>query len=292
MVTMGGLVIETIRDGVQFVPDAAAAFRRAEAQVQSEFGRGINCNSTYRSWTKQLSMYDAWNAWVGGWGPHPGHSKAVHPSESFHVSGLALDSDDWRNARIVAILAEHGFIRNRLHVPGEQHHFEYQWWNDRHRGEPVPGGSDIIKLLEDAMSNPIINVVPKYGTHPSNGTIQIGLDDGTFQPLRPPFATNIRGIISVGFLGGTDGSKDTIPTLSQADFNALKPVWATMCKGRTDTAAVWAEGVHAQNADGHALYIDTDGTITTTKTDRPLRFTAAGYLASTNALANEQNGKV
>lgn len=152
---MGGLVIETIRPGVMFTPDAAAAFRRAEAQVQAEFGRNISCNSTYRSWDTQLSMYDAWNAYVGGRGPYPGHSKAVHPSESFHVSGLALDSDDWRNARIVQILADNGFIRNRLYVPNEQHHFEYIRARDKNFGRPAGMEDDMFteedrKMLREA----------------------------------------------------------------------------------------------------------------------------------------------
>ncbi|WP_136029221.1 MULTISPECIES: hypothetical protein [unclassified Microbacterium] len=141
---MGGLVIETVRPGVQFVPVAAAAFRRANAQVRAEFGRDIDSNSTYRSWSDQMLMFTNWNRYVAsGRLPalYPGHSKAVHPSESFHVSGLALDSDDWKIPRIVAILAEHGFIRTRLHVPGEDHHFEYVQKRDRHFGEPIPTGS-------------------------------------------------------------------------------------------------------------------------------------------------------
>lgn len=137
---MGGIAIEKIRGGVEFVPEAAAAFRRAEAQVWAEFGRGIDVNSTYRSWSDQLLMFNNWNAYVGGWGPYPGHSKAVHPDESFHVSGLALDSDDWVNARIVEILAENGFIRNRLYVPGEQHHFEYIRSRDKNYGKAASGG--------------------------------------------------------------------------------------------------------------------------------------------------------
>ncbi|MES2866289.1 MAG: hypothetical protein V4703_05965, partial [Actinomycetota bacterium] len=79
--------------------------------------------------------------YVGGWGPYPGHSKAVHPSESFHVSGLALDSDDRSNPRIVQILAENGFIRNRLYVPNEQHHFEYIRSEDKNYGKPASGGN-------------------------------------------------------------------------------------------------------------------------------------------------------
>lgn len=140
---MGGLVTEKIRNGVEFTPDAAAAFRRAEAQVRKEFGRGIDVNSTYRSWDTQLKMYNAWQAYINGRGPYPGHSKALHPSDplAFHVKGTALDSDDWTNARIRAILAENGFIRNRLYVPNENHHFEYIRSSDRNYGKPASGGT-------------------------------------------------------------------------------------------------------------------------------------------------------
>lgn len=143
---MGGLVIETVRPGVQFTPEAADAFRRADAQVLAEFGRRIDVNSTYRSWSDQMLMFTNWGKYVAsGYRPslYPGHSKAVHPSESFHVQGVALDSDDWRIARIVQILADNGFIRNRLHVPGENHHFEYLRARDKNYGNPSPaGGSD------------------------------------------------------------------------------------------------------------------------------------------------------
>lgn len=146
---MGGLVIETVRPGVQFVPDAAAAFRRAEAQVQEEFGRNIGVNSTYRSWDQQMSMYDAWNAYVGGWGPYPGHSKAIHPMYSRHTGGTALDSSDWGNARIRQILADNGFIRNQLHVPNEEHHFEYIRSKDKNYGKEIdmPLSSEDVKRI-------------------------------------------------------------------------------------------------------------------------------------------------
>lgn len=140
---MGGMVIETVRPGVQFIPDAAAAFRRANAQVRLEFGRDIDVNSTYRDWDLQLRMYNAWIAYVNGRGPYPGHSKALHPNDplAFHTKGTALDSDDWRNARIVQILADNGFIRNRLYVANENHHFEWLKSRDRNYGTPIPGGA-------------------------------------------------------------------------------------------------------------------------------------------------------
>lgn len=140
---MGGLVIETVRPGVQFIPDAAAAFRRADAQVRAEFGRGIDVNSTHRDWDQQLRMYNAWQAYISGRGPYPGHSKALHPADplAFHTKGLALDSDDWRIPRIVQILAENGFIRNRLYVPNENHHFEWLRNRDQNHGKPIGGGA-------------------------------------------------------------------------------------------------------------------------------------------------------
>lgn len=155
---MGGLVIEEVRPGVQFVPDAAAAFRRAEAQVRREFGRDIDVNSTYRSRATQLAMYLAWERYVNGTGPYPGHSKALHPDNplAFHVAGTALDSDDWRNARIVAILAENGYTRNRLYVKNEEHHFEYLVNRDQHYGQPAAGGNTIPDQKEQDMNIPAL----------------------------------------------------------------------------------------------------------------------------------------
>lgn len=146
---MGGFVIETVRPGVQFIPAAASAFRRAEAQVLGEFGRPIDVNSTFRSWDDQMKMFEDWGRWVNGTGPRPAHSKAIHPSKSRHTNGTALDSDDWTSSRIVAILADNGFIRNQLHVPGERHHFEYIESRDNHRGDPAPAAPIIPEGDED-----------------------------------------------------------------------------------------------------------------------------------------------
>jgi hypothetical protein len=188
---MGGLVIETVRPGVQFVPDAAQAFRRADAQVCSELGRPIDVNSTYRAWDLQMRWHLESLAYVNGTGPYPGHSWATHPTESFHVAGTALDSDDWVNARIVAILADHGFIRNRLYVKGEQHHFEWLRQHDNHYGEPIvppkaeDKGDDDMKIIRDP------------GTGEQRFVDELGSDlitDFFFTgPGRPDWVTNING---------------------------------------------------------------------------------------------------
>lgn len=127
------VTVETIRDGVQFTPKAGAAFRRANTQVRAEFGRDIQVNSTYRDWDKQMRMFNAWNLYIAGRGPYPGHSQAAHPKYSRHTQGTALDSNDWVHPRIRQILADNGFIRNQLHVPNEQHHFEYIESEDKNR---------------------------------------------------------------------------------------------------------------------------------------------------------------
>lgn len=146
-------VIDTIRPGVQFTPPAAASFRRLEADL----GRPVDVNSTYRDWNLQLRMYHDWRAYVDGTGPKPAHSRAIYPSLSRHTSGLALDSDDWSTPGFVALAAEHGWIRTAAGDPTEQHHFEYQWWRDQHRDDPIPAKTP----LEDEMI--LIESLPKRG---------------------------------------------------------------------------------------------------------------------------------
>ncbi|UUE19316.1 hypothetical protein [Microbacterium sp. J1-1] len=131
---MGGApVIEEIRPGVSFVPEAALAFRRLEARL----GRRADVNRTYADYDTQMSMYLAWTAWVHGVGPKPAHSRALHPDLSMHCRGVAWDSDDWRTVGFITLAAEYGFIRTAAGDPSEQHHFEYQSWNDKHYGEKV-----------------------------------------------------------------------------------------------------------------------------------------------------------
>lgn len=159
---MGGAVaVDTVRPGVEFIPEAALAFRRAELQL----GREIDVNSTYRSWDTQMRMHFASVAYRNGTGPYPGHSWAAHPSISFHVGGTALDSDDWRNAEVRTVLAENGFIRNRLDVAGEDHHFEWLREYDKHYGE------EIEMPLSESDINKVAAAVWRYkmGGGPKNG---------------------------------------------------------------------------------------------------------------------------
>lgn len=149
---MGGApVIEWIRPGVGFEPSAAASWRRAE----SDLGRWIRTNSTYRDYALQLRMYKAWNAYVAGTGPFPGHSRAIHPDFSKHCQGLGADSPEWTNAAFNVFMADRGWIRTAESDPTERHHYEYQWWRDNHRNRPAPsGGGSTTKPTEPAPKLP------------------------------------------------------------------------------------------------------------------------------------------
>lgn len=132
---MGGApVLEYVRDRVTLTPPAAASFRR----VERELGRQMDVNRTYADYATQLRMFNAWNCYVAGRCPHPGHSRALHPDDSVHCRAEALDSDDWSTPGFVALMARHGWIRTAANDPTERHHFEYQWWRDQHRNDPAP----------------------------------------------------------------------------------------------------------------------------------------------------------
>lgn len=164
----GAPIIEWVREGVGFTPAAAASFRRAEAS----WGSRIRCNSTYRDYGLQLSMWQAWTAWTEGRGPKPNHSRALHPDESVHCRGEALDTDLWSVPGFIAHMAAHGWIRTAAWDPTEQHHFEYQEWRDEHRFEPALAG----KQEEDDMTpeqarqlNSIFNAIFRGGDSMKDG---------------------------------------------------------------------------------------------------------------------------
>ncbi len=169
---MGGApVVQTVRPGVQLVSAAADSFRRLEARI----GRPIDVNSTYRDWDTQLRMYNNWTAYINGRGPYPGHSRALHPDYSKHCQGLALDSDDWTTPGFINLAAEYGWIRTAANDPTEQHHFEYQWWSDTHRNDPVPAGEqekepEVPEPEEDNMLNSIF-AVQSDGLKPDKGRV-------------------------------------------------------------------------------------------------------------------------
>lgn len=146
---MGGAPsIVWLRDGVGYTPAAAASMWRLERAL----GRPHDCNSSYRDYNEQLSMWRAWQWYLAG-GPYPGHSRALHPDASMHCQGLADDSDDWRTPGYIELAAEFGWVRTAAGDPTEQHHFEYQSWRDNHLYEPANVGAS---PFEGAKPAPVI----------------------------------------------------------------------------------------------------------------------------------------
>jgi hypothetical protein len=144
---MGGAPsITWVRAGVGFEPAAAASFRRAEAS----WGSPIGVNSSYREYLKQLSMWAAYQDYIAGRGPYPGHGFALHPDASMHCRGLAFDSDDWTRPGFVEHMAEHGWIRTALHIE-EWWHFDRQPWRDKHINDPAPAYSGGVPFEEEDM---------------------------------------------------------------------------------------------------------------------------------------------
>lgn len=229
--------IETIRPGVQFTPEAAASFRRAEADL----GRSIDVNSTYRSWATQLRMWNAWTAYIQGRGPHPGHSRAIHPSLSRHVDGLGLDSDDWTRPGFNEFMAERGWIRVAANDPTERHHYEYQAHRDRHRNRPAtvtrPPATPIPTRPEDDMTEPKIikREDPKYApewslVHPD---FQGPKGERGYIPTTDPNEARDWGRI----WGQGGGNVSNAATLNRADY-----VSAQATAGRVYDAAQRAKG--------------------------------------------------
>jgi len=173
---MGGApVVEMVRPGVRFTSAAAASFRRLEGRL----GRRVDVNSTYRDYDTQLRMYNAWTAYVQGRGPHPGHSRALHPDNSIHCRGMALDSDDWRTPGFIDLAAEYGWIRTAANDPTEQHHFEYQQWRDQHRNEPALAGEEEDMTPEqsrklDALYDAMFNGGPSMGDRGRSVSYSLG----------------------------------------------------------------------------------------------------------------------
>src|SRR3546814_65922 len=166
---MGGApVIEAVRPGVQLAPAAAASFRRLEARL----GRPADVNRTYADYNTQMRMYLAWQAYVTGNGPHPGHSRALHPDQSMHCRGLAWDTDDWRTPGFITLAAEYGWIRTAASDPTEQHHFEYQSWRDQHRNDLAGGGAQPLNLSKPAL--PEEEDMPEIISSPIGQSLALG----------------------------------------------------------------------------------------------------------------------
>jgi hypothetical protein len=161
---MALVLIRTNADGeaVQFRPDAAASFRRMEAQK----GRRLDVNRTVVPYDVQM---DLWEKRQRGEYPytvaHPDYSDHVYRSDT--DGGNAWDTDergDW--------LEENGWIAD---VPGEPWHRRYVPGRDKRRNDPTPTNTNQSEEDNDMLALRIKD---------DNGTIHMAtLGIGVFRHL-------------------------------------------------------------------------------------------------------------
>lgn len=132
---MGLERIRTNPDGehVQFRPDAAASFRRMEAQQ----GRQLDVNRTVVDYDVQADLYAKRQR-----GEYP--YKVAHPDESDHVYRSDTDGGNaWDTDERGPWLEENGWIAD---VSGEPWHRRYVPSRDQRRNAPTPTPNPITQL--------------------------------------------------------------------------------------------------------------------------------------------------
>ncbi|MAP64053.1 MAG: hypothetical protein CMH34_09995 [Microbacterium sp.] len=139
------MALEEIRPGVSFRPDAAASWRRVEAEI----GRELQTSRTSVDYDEQADLYALRQA-----GQYP--YSVAHPDVSNHVyrsdtdGGNAVDTDEWADPAVVAVLEDHGWWRPYL-PPNpivEQWHNDYDPARDNHRNDTPALKEDDMILIE------------------------------------------------------------------------------------------------------------------------------------------------
>ncbi|MFJ2532794.1 M15 family metallopeptidase domain-containing protein [Microbacterium maritypicum] len=125
---------------------AAASVHRIDQQL----GRLADINDAGRSPEQADKNYAAWIAYLAG-GPKAPY--ALPASKSVHCQGLAVDSDDWYNARAAAIWRENGWKQTARYPNNpkkdEPWHGEYFPALDQHRNNPASSGANITPDPEE-----------------------------------------------------------------------------------------------------------------------------------------------
>lgn len=95
--------------------------------MDAAIGRPVDVNSAYRDYEEQMIAYLNYQREPGK------YPLALHPDNSWHCLGMAIDTDDRLD-----IFAEHGW---RFIVRSEPWHGQYYAYLDQFYGQPAGGGS-------------------------------------------------------------------------------------------------------------------------------------------------------
>lgn len=194
-------------------------------------------NSAGRLYSSQKYLYDGWASGKPGFYPADNPDQAWRPLA--HVRFVALDIN--ATPERVRALSAQGLVRP----------YSYEPWHWQLPGDvrvyplvtSIPSTAagaekpfDPKTVLEASMSNPIVNVVPKYSSglspeetakyNANNGTLWIGRSDGTFERYAAPFDPNVRNLIGHVFFGEYG---DKAPTINPRDFQTVQRLWKVMC---------------------------------------------------------------
>lgn len=168
----------------QLRPAPAASIWRIDVAL----GRPVDINRAYASWDQQMVYYRAWNAYASNpiaWRrTHPGQAPpplALHPDQSWHCKGMAVDTDE--SPRTVPALAslwsDNGW---RFEVASEPWHGQYYTSLDRNYGKPA-GGSSVPfptpdppdEMEDDEMKNSAVF----YTRSRDNQTVYLAFNTGS-----------------------------------------------------------------------------------------------------------------
>ncbi len=139
----------------------------------------------------------------------------IHCENALGFVGMRVDP-----GQVVAISGASGYGKNWYYGP---HVHVSLWERPGMLYSQTIDFEPFTRKVESNMANPVINVVPKYGMRPEDGTLWVGKSDGRWARYDPPYAENNRGVISVAQYEGK-----TIPNLSQKDWEAYQRIWKMM----------------------------------------------------------------
>jgi hypothetical protein len=169
----------TLRPGLILNQLAAQSW----ARMERDYGRAIDCNSSYRDWDLQARWHKESLDYNAGKIKYPGHAYAVDPRYSEHCLANAVDTDDWNKPGFLGFAAAHGWIQTDK-SKGEEHHLAYRADRDQHRNDAAPAST--------GGKTPISNTPPAVPPKPQGDSMfyirATTYPTGTVQSPTGPFA--------------------------------------------------------------------------------------------------------
>lgn len=206
----------------RLAPEHAASLRRVDAEVRALVGRDLDVNSAWRDPEVQQKLRDAYLHYLkygAPWAPI-----ALTPDSSVHCKGGAIDTDDYRDARIVKILNRHGWFHtvyrwvNGKRTLVEPWHFERDRNRDQHRNDPAPAQVDSKPIPAPEPEEEEDNMKMMGYKNPADGRVwyaEFDTSSGFFHPWVSSDKDYIRSIADKWTPAG-------IPLVTEKHWNGIK----------------------------------------------------------------------